>query len=146
MTSEEIKLIRESFDRVKSMAELAAQLFYQRLFELDPRLRQLFKSDLREQGRKLMQMIGVAVKGLDHPEELLPAVRSLGARHAAYGVSDADYDTVGAALIWTLETGLGAAFTPETKDGWLKAYNLLATTMKDAALKVEAAVHCSARM
>jgi hemoglobin-like flavoprotein len=138
MTPEEKRLVQESFAEVQRISAEAARLFYQRLFELNPQLRALFKNDMEEQGRKLMHMIGLAVRGLDRPEELLPAVRALGARHAAYGVRDEDYETVGAALIWTLAAGLGPSFTPATKAAWLKVYDLLAATMKEAALKVAA--------
>ena len=109
-----------------------------RLFDLDPDLSRLFKNDLDEQSRKLMQMIGVAVKGLDRPEELLPAVEALGRRHVAYGVQERHYATVGAALLWTLDRGLGAAFTPEVKEAWRVVYNLLADTMKAASVPVAA--------
>lgn len=135
MTPEEKELVQQSFARVQRISADAAGLFYQRLFELDPQLRLLFKGDMQEQGRKLMHMLGVAVKGLDRLEELLPTVRALGARHGAYGVRDQDYETVGAALIWTLATGLDATFTPATKQAWLKVYGLLAATMKEAALQ-----------
>jgi hemoglobin-like flavoprotein len=93
----------------------------------------LFKGDLVEQGRKLMQMIGVAVNGLDRLDQILPAVQQLGVRHAAYGVRDQHYDTVATALLWTLEQGLGSDFTPEVKDAWTAAYTVLAGTMKHAA-------------
>jgi len=142
MTPEEITLVQESFEKVKPIAEQAAELFYQRLFELNPILRLVFRGDMQEQGRKLMQMIGVAVKGIERPQELLPAVRALGERHTAYGVKDEDYETVCAALLWTLEAGLGPAFTPATRRAWLKVYNLLAETMKEGAgRKAEATVY-----
>jgi hemoglobin-like flavoprotein len=136
MTHEEKKLVQESFEMVRPIAEQAAQLFYRRLFELNPKLRLLFRNNMEEQGRKLMQMLGMAVKGLERLEELLPAVRALGERHTAYGVMDEDYETVGAALLWTLEAGLGRAFTPAMKEAWLKVYELLAGTMKEAAREV----------
>ena len=133
MIREQINLVRESFAKVEPVAEEAAVLFYVRLFELDPDLRPLFKNDIREQGLKLMQMIGFAVRGLDRPEELLPAVRALGARHVAYGVEDRHYETVGAALLWMLEQALGAGFTADTKQAWTEVYELLSRTMMDAA-------------
>jgi hemoglobin-like flavoprotein len=133
MTQQQKHLVQTSFARVAPIADTAAALFYQRLFELDPSVRALFKSELTEQGRKLMQMIGVAVRGLDRLDELVPAVRDLGTRHAAYGVKDGHYETVGAALLWTLERGLGPEFTPEVEEAWVAVYRLLAATMKDAA-------------
>jgi hemoglobin-like flavoprotein len=132
MTCEEINLIKTSFAKVEPVAETAAALFYERLFQLDPALRRLFRGDMNEQGRKLMQMIALAVKGLDRLDQLVPAVQSLGARHAGYGVQDHHYETVGTALLWTLEKGLGEDFTPETREAWTKVYSVLSQTMKDA--------------
>ena len=139
MTPRQKTLVQSTWTQVVPIAETAAELFYGRLFELDPALQPLFKSDTREQGKKLMRMIGVAVNGLDRLRELLPAVEDLGRRHAGYGVADADYETVGAALLWTLDKGLGSGFTPEVKDAWVTVYGLLATTMKDAAKRAAAA-------
>jgi hemoglobin-like flavoprotein len=103
------------------------------LFELDPAIKPLFKSDLTEQGRKLMQMISVAVNNLDNVEAIMPAVKDLAVRHVGYGVTAAHYDTVGAALLWTLEKGLGSAWTPEVQAAWTETYGLLAQVMKAAA-------------
>jgi hemoglobin-like flavoprotein len=126
-------LVQHSFVSIATIADDAAILFYQRLFEVDPPLRAMFRGDMAEQRKKLMQMITAAVKGLDRLEQLVPVVQDLGRRHAHYGVEERHYDTVGAALLWTLEAGLGRAFTPEVKDAWTAVYTLLATTMKDAA-------------
>jgi hemoglobin-like flavoprotein len=133
MTPAQKLLVQTTFAKVVPIADTAASLFYGRLFEIDPALRPLFKGDLVEQGRKLMQMIGVAVNGLDRLDQIVPAVQQLGVRHLAYGVRDAHYATVAAALLWTLEQGLGADFTPEVRDAWTAAYTLLADTMKAAA-------------
>ena len=132
MNAEQIRLVQESFEKVVPIADAAAALFYGRLFDLDPALESLFKGDMVEQGRKLMQMIGVAVKSLDRLEQVLPAVRTLGARHAGYGVRERDYETVGRALIWTLKKGLGDDFTPETEAAWAETYAALAGVMKEA--------------
>jgi len=126
-------LVQESFAAVVPIADDAAVLFYRRLFELDPSLERMFRGDMTEQRRKLMQMLTAAVKGLDRLDKLVPVVEDLGRRHAGYGVADAHYDTVGAALLWTLEKGLGNAFTAEVKDAWVTVYGLLAGTMKNAA-------------
>jgi len=125
--------VRETFALVRPIAQQAGDLFYTRLFELDPTLRPLFKGDLAEQSRKLMQMIATAVDGLDNLDSIVPAVRALGIRHAGYGVLDRHYDTVAAALLWTLAQGLGTAFTPEAQAAWTAAYGILAGTMKSAA-------------
>jgi methyl-accepting chemotaxis protein/hemoglobin-like flavoprotein len=132
-TPQQIRLVQESFAKVQPIADAAAKLFYGRLFELDPSLSRLFRGDMVEQGRKLMQMIGAAVRGLDDLERLVPVVQQLGVRHAGYGVQPAHYDTVGRALLWTLEQGLGPAFTPETREAWTAVYRVLAQTMQAAA-------------
>jgi len=132
-------LVQESFAMITPIADDAAALFYRRLFEIDPSLQQMFRGDMVEQRRKLLQMLAAAVKGLDRLELLVPVVQDLGRRHATYGVADAHYDTVGVALLWTLETGLGTAFTAETRAAWTAVYGLLATTMRDAARAVLAA-------
>ena len=126
-------LVQESFATIATIADDAAVLFYQKLFELDPSLRQMFRGDMAEQRRKLMQMISATVKGLDRLEQLIPAVQDLGRRHARYGVAESHYDTVGAALLWTLQVGLGRTFTAEMKDAWTAVYVLLSSTMKNAA-------------
>lgn len=133
MTPEEIKRVQSTWAQVMPIQEQAAALFYARLFELDPSLKALFKGDMQMQGQKLMAMIGMAVGGLTQPATILPAVQELGRRHVSYGVQAQHYDTVGAALLWTLETGLGPAFTPETRQAWAKTYDLVAGVMKDAA-------------
>jgi hemoglobin-like flavoprotein len=139
MTPEQKQLVQTTFAKVAPMAEAAAAMFYARLFELDPRLRPLFTGDMTEQGRKLMRMIGMAVNGLDRLDELVPAVRQLGIRHAGYGVTDDHYGTVAAALLWTLERGLDADYTPAVEEAWTTLYSVLATTMKDAAASVAVA-------
>jgi nitric oxide dioxygenase len=133
MTPEQVALVRTSFAEVAPIADEAAALFYDRLFRLDPALRPLFRTDLHAQGRALMGMLRVAVHGLDRLDELVPAVQALGRRHAAYGVRPAHYATVGAALLATLEQGLGPAFTAETRAAWAAAYALLAGAMQQAA-------------
>ena len=138
MTPEQITLVTTSWEKVKPISEQAAELFYGKLFELDPSLKSLFSGDMKEQGRKLMAMINTAVNGLQNLEAIVPAVQDLGRRHVGYGVKDEHYDTVAAALLWTLEQGLGDAFTDDVKQAWTDTYVLLATTMKDAAASVAA--------
>jgi hemoglobin-like flavoprotein len=133
MTPTQKSLVRETFALLLPIADQAAALFYNRLFEMDPSLRPLFKGDMGEQGKKLMQMIGVAVSKLDALDELVPAVKALGRRHAGYGVVDAHYATVGGALLWTLELGLGEDFTAEARAAWTEVYGVLSTTMKAGA-------------
>lgn len=133
MTPEQLVLVKESWSKVVPISDKAAELFYGKLFELDPALKPLFKGNMEEQGKKLMKMINTAVNGLDRLEEIVPAVQQLGARHVAYGVKDEHYDTVGEALLWTLGAGLGDAFTEDTKEAWATVYGVLADTMKAAA-------------
>ena len=133
MVPEDISLVQGSFTKVQPVANTAGELFYGRLFELDPSLRPLFKGDIKEQGAKLMKMIGIAVSGLNDLETLLPAVKSLGQRHATYGVKAEHYELVGEALLWTLEQGLGELFTEETRKAWSNTYQKLAEIMIEAA-------------
>jgi len=133
MTPETIDLVKTSWDKVKPISETAAELFYGKLFEIDPSLKSMFPSDMKEQGRKLMAMINTAVNALDKLDSIVPAVQDLGKRHVGYGVTDAMYDTVAEALIWTLGQGLGEEFTDDVKAAWVETYTILATTMKDAA-------------
>lgn len=133
LTSTDIALVRASYARVVTTQEAAADLLYDRLFVIAPKLRELFPDDLTLQKRKLMQMISSAVGGLDNLDELVPAVKALGARHAGYGVAAADYAVVGKALLWTLEQDLGEEFTPEVRSAWAKVYDVIATTMQAGA-------------
>ena len=135
MTPKQKQLVQSSFEQVKPIADVAATLFYGRLFDLDPNLERLFKGDLHTQGRMLFQVMGVIVGGLDDLDELAPSMQALGKRHAGYGVEDHHYKTVGAALLWTLERGLGSAFTVEVKAAWSALYQLLEQTMKAGARK-----------
>ena len=135
----DVALVQRTWEQVVPIADQAAQLFYNRLFELDPSLRPMFAhSDMAEQRKKLMQMITVAVRGLARLDELLPAVQALGRRHVGYGVTDQHYNTVGAALLWTLQQGLGPDFTPEVREAWAATYNTLADVMRGAAAEIAA--------
>jgi nitric oxide dioxygenase len=142
MTPEQIRLVQESFRHLLPIRETATFLFYERLFTIDPTLRWLFaRSDLGEQGRKLMAALGVVVGALRQPEEVLPAVCDLARRHVGYGVQEHHYVTVGQALLWTLEQGLGAHCTPAVRDAWAAAYAMLSDAMIAAA---RAAPHAAA--
>lgn len=133
MNSQQVQLVQSTFAQVKPIANTAAAMFYQRLFELDPSLRPMFRRDIVEQGTMLMGALALAVNGLNRPESILPAVRALGQRHAGYGVLPTHYDTVGAALLDTLAAGLGEQFTPEVEEAWAQAYALLSGVMQEAA-------------
>ena len=136
MTLDQKQLVQKTWEKVLPISGSAATLFYGRLFELDPSTRPLFAhTNMQDQRKKLMHVIGMAVNGLDMLDKLIPAVRDLGQRHVFYGVTHEHYSSVGRALIWTLEQGLGTDFTPEVKEAWTTVYCLLADTMKDAAVQ-----------
>ena len=132
-TLKQIELVQKTFAVVAPLADDVASLFYRRLFEIDPTLQSMFKGDMADQRHKLMVMLTVAVKGLPRLDRLIPVLQDLGRRHADYGVDDRHYETVGEALLWTLEKGLGPAFTPEARDAWTTVYGVLAATMKAGA-------------
>ena len=134
MNPTDIDLIRSSWAGVEPIADTAAGLFYGRLFELDPAIERLFRrTDMAAQRKILMQTLTVVVKSLDKLDQLVPAVQALGRRHAGYGVRESHYATVGEALLWTLEQGLGASFTPPVRAAWAEAYGILASVMIAAA-------------
>lgn len=132
MTPEQVTLVQTSWQKVVPIKEKAAELFYGKLFELDPALKPMFKGDITEQGRKLMMMINTVVMKLNDIPSILSSVQDLGRRHVDYGVTDAHYATVGEALLWTLGAGLADAFTDEVKEAWTAAYTLLSGAMIDA--------------
>lgn len=138
MTPEHIVLVQSSFKSVAPIAAKAADLFYDRLFEIAPEVRQLFPANLSGQKVKLMGMLATAVNHLHQLDAILPAVRQLGERHKGYGVSAHHYAPVGAALLWTLEQGLGSAFTPEVRAAWSAAYATLAETMSQTERSAKA--------
>src|SRR5262245_61670935 len=138
MNPRQVALVRDSWRQVLPIKERAGELFYQRLFELDPGLQPLFRGDMTDQGRKLMAVLGTVVSRLDRLGELLPTVQELGRRHAAYGVKDEHYDTVGTALLSTLRAGLGDALSLEAEEAWALAYATLAGVMKAAAGDIKA--------
>ncbi len=133
MKQEDVRRVQNSFASVTPMAPAVATMFYNRLFELDPSLRELFDIDMEHQGAKLMKMISLAVNGLDNLQAIIPIVQALGERHATYKVKDTHYATMGEALIWTLEKGLGDAFSKEDKKAWSEIYTTLASIMIEAA-------------
>ena len=133
MNAEQQKLVWTSFAKLAVMPEVAAALFYERLFAANPNFRQLFKSDMRIQGVKLMTTLSLVVYNLPKPGQVLPAIRDLAVRHVEYGVKLADYDALRDALLWTLEQVLGKEFTPAAREAWTVCYDELAGEMKTAA-------------
>jgi hemoglobin-like flavoprotein len=129
MTPDQIKLVQQSFAKVAPISEQAAELFYGRLFEIAPSVRALFPNDMTEQRRKLMATLAIVVNGLSNLETILPAASSLATRHVAYGAKPEHYPVVGEALLWTLEKGLGADWTPAVAEAWTAAYATLSSFM-----------------
>jgi hemoglobin-like flavoprotein len=138
ITRQQKQLLRETFAQVQSHSAIAGLLFYRRLFTLEPSLKPLFRSDIEAQGRKLFEALEFAIASLESPQTHTAVLETLGRRHVAYGVRDEHYDTVGAALLWTLEQDLGPAFTPEVKAAWVAIYGFMAGTMKRAASEMSA--------
>lgn len=130
-------MVQSSFAKVKPIYEKAAELFYQRLFELEPSFRRLFKGDMKEQERKLMATLAIAVEGLRHPDQIIGPVQKLGRDRAGYGVKAEYYDIVGEALLWTLAQGLGEEFTTPVRKAWEEAYTFLSEIMKEAAAELK---------
>jgi hemoglobin-like flavoprotein len=134
MTPEQKAIVQETWKHVVPIADTAAGLFYDRLFAIDPTTRPLFAAErMPEQRRKLMQSLATVVKGLDDPGAILPAIEDLGRRHVGYGVTEAHYRSVGAALLWTLEQGLGPAWTAQAAAAWAEAYGMVSNAMRAAA-------------
>ena len=133
MTPAQIEAVQSSFAKVAPISDKAAELFYGRLFEIAPEVKPMFAGDMAEQGKKLMKTLGTVVNGLNNLDTVLPAAKDLAARHVTYGVTPKHYEPVGAALIWTLEQGLGPDFDAETRRAWEQAYGTLSTVMIDSA-------------
>jgi hemoglobin-like flavoprotein len=136
VTAEDVTLVQSSWAKVAPMADTAADLFYGRLFEIDPPLKELFPEDMAAQKKNLMQTLAVCVNGLSDLGEIVPAVKALGQRHVGYKVKDEHYESVGAALLWSLSQGLGDDYTAETAEAWTKVYGVLSSTMKEAAAEL----------
>lgn len=137
MKTDEINLIQKNFKQIADHEENFATHFYNQLFALKPTLQLLFPSDLTEQKKKLMMTLRTAIKTLNQPEKLLPVLEEIGRRHALYGVRDEHYETVGAALVQTLNFALGEEFTEESENAWTEMYGFVAATMKRGALILE---------
>ncbi len=133
MNQEVTSTVQESWSKVLPMGEVAGKLFYDNLFIEDPSLKPLFKGDMENQARQLMNMITAAVSKLDDLDTLVPILQNLGKRHGSYGVQSDHYETVGTALIKTLQQGLGEEFTPKTRDAWIAVYGVMSDVMRTAA-------------
>ena len=136
MTPEQVLLVQDSFAKVAPISDVAASMFYERLFEIAPDVKPMFPADMKDQRKKLMATLAIVVNGLTQLETILPAASSLAKKHVNYGVKAAHYTPVGAALLWTLEKGLGAAWTPPTAEAWTAAYTTLSGFMISEAYGV----------
>jgi nitric oxide dioxygenase len=139
MTPDQVKLVQDSFAKVAPISDTAAELFYGRLFEVAPQVRAMFPDDMSEQRRKLMTTLAIVVNGLNNLETILPAASALAKRHVDYGAEAAHYPVVGEALLWTLEKGLGEAWTPPVAAAWTQAYTTLSGFMIGEAYGQKAA-------
>ena len=133
ITDKQKQLVRDTFAMVEPIADTAAELFYNKLFGYDPALKKLFKGDMKQQGRKLMAALKLAVATLDNLDKLVPVLQQMAVKHLDYGVKVDDYTPVGNALLYALKTGLGDAFTPAVKEAWTETYRVVATVMRQAA-------------
>jgi nitric oxide dioxygenase len=129
VNSTQVRLVQESFTKVVPISEQAAVLFYDRLFEIAPAVKAMFPADMTEQRKKLMMMLAAVVNGLGNLQSILPAASALAKRHVSYGAKPEHYPVVGGALLWTLEKGLGEAWTPDVADAWTAAYGTLSGYM-----------------
>ena len=136
MNRQHIDLVRSSYALVQPIAPTAAAMFYDNLFAADPALRPLFRGNMNHQGERLMAAIGAALRLLERPAELKSMLRLLGGRHAGYGVREAHYDSVGSALLLTLQQGLGDAFTPQTRVAWVELFGVIKATMLEGAREI----------
>jgi hemoglobin-like flavoprotein len=140
VNSTQVKLVQESFSKVVPISEAAAVIFYDRLFEVAPSVKTMFPSDMTQQRKKLMMMLAAVVNGLGNLESILPAASAMAKRHVDYGAHPEHYPVVGGALLWTLEKGLGEAWTPDVADAWTAAYGTLSGYMiSEAYGRAEAA-------
>lgn len=139
MTPDEVKLVQDSFAKLAPISGKAAELFYGRLFEIAPQVRAMFPDDMSEQRKKLMSTLAIVVNGLGNLETILPAASALAKRHVDYGAQATHYPVVGEALLWTLEKGLGDAWTPPVAAAWTTAYTTLSGFMISEAYGQKAA-------
>jgi hemoglobin-like flavoprotein len=139
ITETQIALVQSSFSHVLPIADTAGLLFYERVFTLSPGTRSLFGDDIALQAERTMAALKTAVDGLGSLDEVAPFLVRLGARHVRYGVTLEHFDVVGAALLWTLEQGLGELFTPPVREAWGAAWNVIAGAMSTGMGQAETA-------
>lgn len=132
MTEDQARIVQSTWRAVLPVGDTFAELFYGRLFAVDPALRKLFKDDMIEQGRNLTAMLSVAAANIGKTERIRLALRNLGRRHVAYGVRPDHFESVEDALLFALEHALIDVFTPEVKAAWQAAFRKLSSLMLEA--------------
>ena len=132
MNQQQIELVQHTFAKIEPIAQDVGEMFYNRLFEMDPSLQPLFKGDMRQQAKMMMTAIGMAVKSLNAPDSVIPDIQQIGHRHISYGAMPTDFDKFGAALLWSLEQTLGPDFTPPVKEAWIETFQFIVKGMKIA--------------
>lgn len=139
MTAEQVKIIRDTWNSIGPITKVVPKIFYDRLFEIDPSTKPLFtRTRMPSQHKKLMESMELVVENANNLDCMIPALEALGRRHVRYGVEDHHYDSVGVALMWTLERGCGAQFDAEARQAWTSVYQFIAGTMRQAAAEPEA--------
>jgi hemoglobin-like flavoprotein len=138
MTEDDIAMVQQSWHTIEPVKRITAELFYVKLFELDPTLRLLFSDDLQLRAQRFIQLMDATVRGLGRADVLMPAIRELGIRHPRFGESDLHHGNIATALFWTLQKGLRDDFTPQVQSAWIKTYGVLSQTLRSASLPAEA--------
>jgi len=133
LTATQKRLVRESLDSMQEYETSVVVLFYGRLFEIAPETRALFKIDIREQSRKLMDTLRTTVDSLDHFTELSPVLEELGRKHLTYGVQDYHYEKLRSALLWAIGQALGLEFDRDTRAAWDELLSAISSIMLNGA-------------
>jgi hemoglobin-like flavoprotein len=137
MTNHQVALVKSSWKIFPfTNPVLVGDVFYSKLFATSPKLKRMFTISKEEQSKKFVEMLNILVGRLDRMEELTEEIRQLAIRHVSYGVKPEHYQSVGLALLWTLEQGLGKDWTKEVGDAWRACYQMLSKTMIEATGEV----------
>jgi hemoglobin-like flavoprotein len=137
MNPDSERLVRETWSRLKPAADRMATTFYARLFDIDPDVRERFSGvDMGTQRQKFMEMMDGIVRVLDEPGQLVSELAASGRRHVQYGATRRGYESIGAALLWSIERELGADFTPSVRDAWRELYGVVSAVMRRASVRM----------
>lgn len=142
LTPDQIDAIRNSFSAVRPHADAMADEFYDELFRLDPNTRLMFRSDLADQKKKLMATLSVVVNSIDRLHDIIGIVKSLGMRHAGYGVEPSHFASVGLALIHAIDNTLTEhtleRIDEQGREAWFEAFQVLASVMQEGMAEARA--------